>query len=92
MPLSIEEANKRLLAAPGGMFEMEDVTVKGVDLKSWKMAPKNLRQVLENTRNFFDRDYIVYEGERVTYEQNYHAVANEYQGNNRNDANTDNSW
>ena len=75
MPLSIEEANKRLLAAPGGMFEMEDVTVKGVDLKAWKMAPKNLRQVFENTRNFFDRDYIVYEGERVTYEQNYHAVA-----------------
>ncbi len=74
MPLPIEEANRKLIAAAGGMFDIETLDIDGVATDVWKSAPPTLRHVLENTRNFFDRDYIVFQDERMTYEEHFRKV------------------
>ena len=43
MPLSIEEANQRLIAASGGMFDIEEINIDGVMTKVWKSAPPTTR-------------------------------------------------
>jgi long-chain acyl-CoA synthetase len=72
--LSIEEAN-RTLTASGQMFEMEDVEIRGVVTRVWKNAPPGLRAILEMTRAHGDKDYLVYEDERTTFDQNFANVA-----------------
>jgi len=69
-PMSIEEAN-RILTAPGQMFEMEDVDIRGVVTRVWKNAPAGLGAIRELSRSHGDKDYLVYEDERTTFEENY---------------------
>ncbi len=63
------------LTAPGGKFEMETVTIRGVPTRVWKGAPPSLRWLIEASRMHGPREMSVYEDERVTYEANYRAVA-----------------
>jgi long-chain acyl-CoA synthetase len=72
--LSVEEAN-RTLTASGQMFEMEEVEIRGVVTRVWKNAPTGLRAILEMTRGHGDKDYLVYEDERTTFDQNFTNVA-----------------
>src|ERR1700686_2139508 len=72
--MSIEEAT-RAITAPGQMFEMEDVEIRGVPTRVWKNCPASLRAVLELSRGHGDRDYMVYEDERTTYEENFRIAA-----------------
>ena len=44
--MSIEEATQAI-TAPGQMFEMEDVEIRGIPTRVWKNCPANLRVVLE---------------------------------------------
>lgn len=85
MPISIKEANEKLIAAAGGFFDIEEIEIDGVITKTWKSAPASLRQVFENTKNYFGRDYIVYLDERMTYDEHYrkvvslaHTLVNDY--------------
>jgi long-chain acyl-CoA synthetase len=64
-----------LLTARGQPFEMEERTIHGVPLRSWKNAPPTLRHVLEASRRFSDRIYIAYEGEQLTYDEHYRRAA-----------------
>jgi long-chain acyl-CoA synthetase len=64
-----------LLTAPGRMFEIEQRTIAGVPLRTWKNAPLTLRQVLESTRKFNDRIFISYESEQLTYAEHNRRVA-----------------
>jgi long-chain acyl-CoA synthetase len=73
-PMSIEEAN-RTLTATGQMFEMEEVDIRGVVTRVWKNAPTSLRTVLELSRGHGDQDYLVYEDERTTFEENFTMAA-----------------
>ena len=73
-PMSIEEAN-RTLTATGEMFEMDDVEIRGVVTRVWKNAPEGLRAILEMSRAHGDLDYLVYEDERTTFEENFAAAA-----------------
>ncbi|HXQ60641.1 MAG TPA: AMP-binding protein [Acidimicrobiales bacterium] len=73
-PTSIEEANRTLTAA-GQMFEMQEVEIRGVVTRIWKNAPAGLRAVLELSRSHGDQDYLVYEDERTTFEENYRVSA-----------------
>src|ERR1700675_4898635 len=68
--MSLEEAT-RTITAPGQMFEMEDVEIRGVLTRVWKNCPANLRVVLELSRGHGDIDYLVYEDERTTYEESF---------------------
>jgi long-chain acyl-CoA synthetase len=72
--MSMEEAN-RTLTATGQMFEMEDVEIRGVVTRVWKNAPGGLRAILELARGHGDKDYLVYEDERTTFEENFVASA-----------------
>ncbi len=63
------------LTAPGQIFEMEDVVVRGVLTRTWKKAPATLRTVLELSSLHGDKDFLVYEDERVTFSEHYRIAA-----------------
>ncbi|MFC3071437.1 class I adenylate-forming enzyme family protein [Phenylobacterium soli] len=65
--MSIAEAHARL-TAPGAPFEIEEKVIRGIRTKVWKNAPPTLRHVFENGRAFGEREFMVYEDDRATYE------------------------
>ncbi|HET6875345.1 MAG TPA: AMP-binding protein, partial [Acidimicrobiales bacterium] len=74
MPISFEEANEQL-TGPGGPFEVEVVDIRGVPTRTWKNAAPNLRTILERSLSHGDKPFIVYEDERMTFEQHYARAA-----------------
>src|SRR5665213_3475900 len=64
-----------ILTAPGGSFEMEEVAIRGIPTRTWRTAPASLRAVFELSALHGDKDFLVYEDERVTFEQNFRTVA-----------------
>lgn len=72
--LSLEEADAQLTSA-GQMFEIDVVTIHGVEMKVWKFAPATLRQVLDLSLNHADKEFLVYEGQRLTFKQHYRIAA-----------------
>lgn len=68
--MSIEESH-RILTAKGMPFETEEIVIRGVMTRCWKNAHNSLREIFVKSRAFGDRDYLVYEDERLTYEDNY---------------------
>ena len=63
------------LTAAGGPFEMEDVVIRGIPTRTWKTSPVSLRAVFELSALHGDKDFLVYEDERVTFAENYRTVA-----------------
>ncbi|WP_340645300.1 class I adenylate-forming enzyme family protein [Phenylobacterium sp.] len=55
------------LTAEGQPFEIENIEVRGNTIRNFKHAPPNIRAVWLSTAAFADRDYLVYENERLTY-------------------------
>jgi long-chain acyl-CoA synthetase len=72
--MSLTQAHA-LLTAPGMPFEMEEVEVRGVRLRSWKNQPATLRAVVESARAFGAKTFLVHDDEQVTFEAFYRAVA-----------------
>jgi acyl-CoA synthetase (AMP-forming)/AMP-acid ligase II len=57
-------------------FEMETVEIEGVPTRVWKNALPNLAVLAAHANaSFGDREFVVYEDERVTYAAWYRAVA-----------------
>jgi long-chain acyl-CoA synthetase len=73
-PLSLDDATRQLTAA-GQMFETERVSVNGVEMTVWRHAPANLRQVLDMSLNHAERDFLVYEDQRLTFDQHYRVAS-----------------
>jgi long-chain acyl-CoA synthetase len=69
-PLSLLEANATL-TAPGQMFELDEIEIRGIRTRIWKHAPATLRQVLDLSLRHAGADMMVYEGERYSFERNY---------------------
>ncbi|MDD3837245.1 MAG: class I adenylate-forming enzyme family protein, partial [Phenylobacterium sp.] len=65
--MSIAEAHAALTGS-GARFEIEEKVIQGVRTKVWKNAPPTLRDVFLNARAFNDREFLVYEDDRATYE------------------------
>src|SRR5438309_9033782 len=65
--MSIAEAHARL-TAPGERLEIEEIPIRGIMTRVWKNAPPTLRDVFLNARGFPDREFLVYDDERATYE------------------------
>lgn len=63
------------LTAPGQMFEVERTTVRGVALLSYRHAPPSLREVWLASRAHGERDYLVYQEERISYAEAHRQVA-----------------
>ena len=57
------------LTAPGGSFEIETIDIRGVPIQVFKSAPPNMRVLWELSAGHGDKDYIVYEDERYTYDE-----------------------
>jgi long-chain acyl-CoA synthetase len=72
--MSLADA-ERLLTAPGAKFEMEILTINGIETRVWKNAPPSLRWLAEAARAHGERVFTSYEDERVTYEANFRAIA-----------------
>ena len=62
------------LTGPGGPFEIVEAQVLGHTMKVYKNAPPSGREFWLSTAAFGPRDYIVYEGERLTYAQAHDQV------------------
>ncbi len=73
-PPSLAEVTARL-TAPGQLFEMEDVDIRGVSTRVWKQAPATLPVILELSMAQPDADYLVYEDERTTFGQHYRIAS-----------------
>jgi long-chain acyl-CoA synthetase len=72
--MSYEEIDA-LMTAPGQPFELEQIEVEGRQLRSWKNTPPSLAALLEHSRSFGDREFLVYGDERLSYTEHYRRVA-----------------
>jgi long-chain acyl-CoA synthetase len=72
--MSIEDAHALLTSAPQSPFHVEERTVRGVRMKTWKLAPPTLREAFEASAPFASRTFSVYENERVTFGAHRRAV------------------
>lgn len=63
------------LTAAGAPFETVEVDVRGVRVRAWRNAPASLRAMVESSRAFAERDFLVYNDERVTYGEHFQRVA-----------------
>ena len=57
------------------MFEIERTKVNDVEMTVWKHAPATLRQVLDLSLTHASRDFLVYEGQRFTFDEHYRAAS-----------------
>ncbi|MGD0144972.1 MAG: class I adenylate-forming enzyme family protein, partial [Rhizomicrobium sp.] len=58
-----------------GAFELTDDNSTGYPLKVYRHAPPSLRAVLESTRQFDARPFLVYGNEEISYRQHFAKVA-----------------
>lgn len=63
------------MTAEGQMFETQRTEVLGVEMTVWKHAPANLRQVLDLSLRHAEREFLVYEAQRVTFDEHYRSAA-----------------
>ena len=61
-----KEAWAELISA-GADFEIEKIDVRGAPINTYKNALPTLKHMWEQTRQFGDRDYLVYQDERISY-------------------------
>lgn len=65
--MSIAQANE-ILASEGSPLEVTDAVINGTSLRVYKNAPPTIRSVLQLAeQQFSDREFLVYEDERVTF-------------------------
>ena len=63
------------MTADDSMFAMHEVERRGVKLRAYKLAPPSLRVLWDLSKQFAERDYLVYGEERWTYAQAYAEAA-----------------
>jgi long-chain acyl-CoA synthetase len=74
MKLSVADADKQL-TAPGETFETVQVDVRGVSTTVWKNAPATLGAILTASRGHGDATFLVYEDERMSFEEHFLAAS-----------------
>ena len=72
--MSIAQCNA-LMTAPGAKFELEEKVINGITLKTYKNAPATLRDIVIGSLEWANREYIVYQDERITFGANFKAAA-----------------
>lgn len=74
-PAMSRDAAKAALCAPGMPFEMEVVDIEGLPTRVWKNALPTLSALAEHTKTFGEREFVVFNDERMTYSDWHRAVA-----------------
>jgi long-chain acyl-CoA synthetase len=64
-----------LLTAPGAPFEMRTAQVGGRTVRAYVHAKRDLRQIFDESRRFGERDLLLFEGERLSFEAHWRAAA-----------------
>ena len=72
--MTLAEANAQL-TAPGQLFEMEELDIRGVETRVWKHAPPSLRAVMDMSLGHGDAVFLVYEDERTTFAEHYRIAS-----------------
>jgi long-chain acyl-CoA synthetase len=62
------------LTASGAPFEIETIEVRGTKIRSFKNALPNIRALWLSTVPFAEREYLIYQDERITYAQAHEQV------------------
>ena len=70
----LDEVRAQLIAS-GQPYETHVVDVAGVDFTTWKNAPSNLVEILAHSKSFAEREFIVHEGQRVTFAEHFALAA-----------------
>ncbi|MBL6852915.1 MAG: acyl--CoA ligase [Alphaproteobacteria bacterium] len=65
--ISLAKAHE-ILTAPGSRFETAMETIRGIPTKVWKNAPPTNREVFMAGRQYGDREFLIYEDDRCTFE------------------------
>jgi long-chain acyl-CoA synthetase len=73
-PLSIREADAQL-TAPGQVFETDRIAINEIETTIWKNAPANLRQVLDLSLSHAAQEFLVYERQRLTFDEHYRIAS-----------------
>src|SRR5438477_9498035 len=55
------------LLGPGGPFELEDIVLDGIALKSFLRAPRTIVDMFQSAKAHASLDHIVFEQERLTF-------------------------
>ena len=63
------------LTAPGGKFEIDVATIRGIPTRIWKHAPADLGVLLDLSRTHGERLATILDDERVSFEAQYRATA-----------------
>ncbi len=71
---SVEEIEAELIA-PGGAFEITIEDVLGEPTKVFAGRNRSLREIVESSVNHGDNDYIVCEGQRITFREHFARVS-----------------
>jgi len=61
--------------APGQMFEINTVDVRGVPTLNFALAPPSLREVWLGAAQFGEREYLIYQDDRISYAQAHKYTA-----------------
>ncbi|MDB5654003.1 MAG: fatty acid--CoA ligase, partial [Tardiphaga sp.] len=72
--VSLAEAH-RILTMPGAPFEMQTINVRGRPIRAYKKAHPNLRAILDASRAWDERIFIVFENERLSFRAHYRAAS-----------------
>jgi long-chain acyl-CoA synthetase len=72
--VSLDEAN-RILTAPGAPFEMETINVAGRPVRVYRKAHRDLRAIFESSRAWSERTFVVFENERLSFQDHYRAAS-----------------
>ena len=63
------------LTAPGEMFEVGHLLVRGMPTRGYVRAPTSLREVWLASRAHGEKEYLIYQDERITYMQAHSRAA-----------------
>jgi len=58
-----------------GLFAIEEDHALGYPIRVYRNAPPSMRAILESTRQFADRDFLIYGEEKITFGEHYAQVA-----------------
>jgi len=68
------QQTKAQLTHPGSPFELTDIETNGLNYKAYKNAPNTLPQLVAQSRQLGEKTFLVYEGERWSFQQFFQHV------------------
>ncbi len=71
--MSVKDAHA-LMTSPGTPFAMEEAEIRGLKMRVWKEAKKNLRELFAMAKEHGDHEFVVFEDDRLNY-RDFHKAA-----------------